>query len=93
MSHHIHMLPQLLPLEQPLKPDKLRKKRRLRGASSADAADDADEIDGVFAAETPTPRSRAPATPLEEDTGEAPALSHFSGPAMKAMLQAQEDAS
>ena len=93
MSHHIHTLLPLLPMEQPFKPEKVKRKRKLRAgqASSVDAADESDEVDGIFAVDTSMPRSQTLSAPLEEDVGQPPALGHFSGPAMKAMLQAQED--
>jgi hypothetical protein len=95
MSHHIHMLlPQLLPLEGPLKPDKKRRLRELRAGqlSSVDEADETDEIDGVFAM-TPA-HARSGASDVEEDDKDPvgqPAGRTITGATLKALLQAQED--
>ena len=97
MSHHIHMLlPQLLPLEGPLKPDKKRRLRRLRPgqAGSIDETDETEEVDGVFAVTQPQGRARAGSAPeTEEDDKDPgqPASRTITGATLKALLQAQED--
>ncbi len=90
MSHHIHMLPPLLPLERPLK---LNKKRRLRKSRSGevsytDEVGDSEPIDGSFLTEGPAMTRE---DPVDEPTGRS-TLSGFSGPTLKALLQAQEEA-
>jgi hypothetical protein len=91
MSHHIQLLPGLLPLDKTQRP---LKKRRLKKTASGEIAyaEDIDEIsetDAVFLAEDDNAAAPDAGTPANPVTGR-PLSGWFSGPAMKTLLQAQE---
>ena len=90
MSHHgVHLLPGLMPLQEPAK---LKKKRRLRKARTSDIASarEAGSIDELFVMDADYGEDLDDDDTDELDTGRL-ILSGFSGPTMRGMLQAQED--
>jgi hypothetical protein len=90
MSHHgIHLLPPLMPLQEPAK---LRKKRRLRKARTSDIASarEPGSIDELFVMGADYGEEFDDSDTDELDTGRL-ILSSFSGATMRGLLQAQED--
>jgi hypothetical protein len=90
MSHHgIHLLPGLMPLQEPAK---LKKKRRLRKARTSDIASarEAGSIDELFVMDAYYDDEPADGDSDELDTGRL-ILNSFAGATMRGMLQAQEE--
>ncbi len=90
MSHHIHLLPGIIPLNAPRKPERKRKVRKASVAGVSQGGD-IEDIEEIFALAEEGEESDG----LYEDddlqvTGGS-VSGWFSGTTMKALLQAQED--
>jgi hypothetical protein len=90
MSHHIHLLPGIVPLNAPRKPDKKRKVRRA-GVAGVSQGHEIEDVEEIFALADESEEGEG----LFEDddlqvTGGS-VSGWFSGTTMKALLQAQED--
>ncbi len=91
--HHLTMLPGLVPLGRPTKPDKKRRLRRARASETAyvQDSDGISAIDGeIFVLDDDDEGAEAEMDAAERE-GRSPSIGQFSQAAMKTLLEAQEE--
>ena len=94
MSHHMHIPPNLLPMQPNLaqldKTEKAKKKERLKKTTTAGKLDeDDDDEDGLFGVRRPPVQARDQ-SPDKRPGGKSP-RQHLSDKVVKTLLDAQEE--
>ena len=94
MSHHMHIPPNLLPMQPNLaqlgKTEKAKKKERLQKTTTAGKMDEDDELDSLFGLPPRPPVQERDHAPDRQPGGKS-ARQHLSDKVVKTLLDAQEE--